>query len=78
LPHLVAAVKPQGRLIADLFNVRRAETHPGFNLAYTAQPGELAAACRGWLILHQDESASPHGDRSQLVAEAPPLSVISL
>ena len=73
LPSVVASVKPGGRLVLEVFNQRRFITHPGFTPDYAARPGELAAFCAHWTILHHDEHAGDHGDRTQLVAVKPSI-----
>ena len=73
LPAVVGSVRPDGCLMLEVFNQRRLVTHPGFNADFAARPGELVALCAAWTILHHDEHAGDHGDRSQLVAVKPPL-----
>ncbi len=71
LPSVAASMRPGGRLVLEVFNQRRRLTHPGFTPDFTAAPGELATLCPGWAVLHHDEHAGEHGDRSQLVALKP-------
>lgn len=71
LPSVVASVRPRGRLVLEVFNQRRLVTHPGFTPDFATRPGELVALCPGWTILHHDEQAGEHGDRTQLVAVKP-------
>ncbi|MCW5851677.1 MAG: methyltransferase domain-containing protein [Anaerolineae bacterium] len=73
LPSVVASVRAGGRLVLEVFNQRRLITHPGFTADFAARPGELAALCADWTILHHDEHAGEHGDRTQLVAVKPPV-----
>jgi tellurite methyltransferase len=62
LPELTAAVRPDGLLIYETFNLHRLTERPETRVDFLLQPGELAHALRGlgWTILasHSDDATA--------------------
>lgn len=54
-PKLRAALKPDGRLIYETFNLNYLDMVPGFNTEFLLRPGELVSAFKGWRVLLNQE-----------------------
>lgn len=63
-PVLKAAIKPNGRIIYETFNVGYLEKVPDFNREFLLEKGELEDVFRDWRIVFHDDSEAV----SQLVA----------
>jgi tellurite methyltransferase len=69
-PLIKAAIKPNGRLIYETFNLNYLQEVPKFNRDFLLKRHELADLFADWRIIHHDEESSS----TQLVAVKPEMS----
>lgn len=68
-PLIKGAIKPQGRVIYETFNLNYLEEVPKFNRDFLLEYHELADIFSDWRIVHHDEE----GSKTQLVAVKPDI-----
>lgn len=70
-PLLKAAIKPNGRIIYETFNLNYLSEVPQFNRDFLLEHHELADVFSDWRIIHHEEE----GSSTQLVAVKPEMSL---
>lgn len=69
-PLIKGAIKPNGRIIYETFNLNYLQKVPRFNREFLLKPHELADTFAEWRIVHHEEEDST----TQLVAVKPEMS----
>jgi len=69
-PVIKGAIKPEGRIIYETFNLSYLAEVPQFNRDFLLEPHELEDIFSDWRIIHHDEE----GFKTQLVAVKPKMS----